>query len=67
MKDRPKMNAVDGGGITRDEAELLAAFRMMDNRGRDAILCGARAIAEDTPRQRPALTIVRNTHRGGMQ
>jgi hypothetical protein len=65
MVDKAKLRAVDGGSITPEEADLLCAFRAMDNRGRSDALCAVQAIARVFGRPRPTLTLVPTGRQGG--
>jgi len=65
MNEHSKLLAVDGGTITPDEAELLAAFRAMHSDGRYNALRVMQIFASNYPRARPALTLVSSGKSGG--
>lgn len=43
-------DSVQPSGLAPKEMELLRAYRLADDRGRESILCSARGQAEDWPR-----------------
>jgi len=67
MNEHSKLHAIDGGTITPDEAELLAAFRAMHSDGRYNALRVMHVFASNYPRTRLALTLVSNGKNGAQR